>query len=115
MRFIADEDFNNRILRGMLRRQPDLDVVRIQDTRLSGGTDQEILEWAFQEQRILLTHDVSTMTKYAFERTHAGKSFAGVIEVPQTLAVGIAIDDILTIVASSSTEEFVDQILFLPL
>jgi hypothetical protein len=54
------------------------------------------------------------MTKYAFERTHAGYSFAGVIEVPQTLAVDIAIDDILTIAASNSTEEFIDQILYLP-
>ena len=28
---IADENFNNDIVRGMLRRKPDLDIVRVQD------------------------------------------------------------------------------------
>jgi hypothetical protein len=29
--FAADENFNNDILRGLLRRKPDLDIVRVQD------------------------------------------------------------------------------------
>jgi len=49
IKFIADEDFDNRILRGLQRRQPDLDIVRVQDTHLSGSVDREILEWAFRE------------------------------------------------------------------
>ncbi len=72
IKFIADEDFDNRILRGLQRRQPDLDIVRVQDTHLSGSADIEILDLAFREQRVLLTHDISTMTKYAFERMRAG-------------------------------------------
>ena len=35
-RMAADEHFNNDIVRGVLRRQPDLDIVRIQDAGLSG-------------------------------------------------------------------------------
>lgn len=31
LRLAADEDFNNRILRGLIRRQPELDIVRVQD------------------------------------------------------------------------------------
>jgi hypothetical protein len=31
IKFATDEDFNNRILRGVLRRQPRLDIVRVQD------------------------------------------------------------------------------------
>ncbi|MFE1748498.1 hypothetical protein [Coleofasciculus sp. H7-2] len=27
LRFVADENFNNNIVRGLLRRQPDLDIV----------------------------------------------------------------------------------------
>jgi hypothetical protein len=34
IRLAADEDFNNDILRGILRRKPDLDIVRIQDVGL---------------------------------------------------------------------------------
>jgi hypothetical protein len=34
LRLATDEDFNNRILRGLLHRAPDLDVVRAQDAGL---------------------------------------------------------------------------------
>jgi len=30
LRFAADENFNKHILRGMLRRKPDMDAVRVQ-------------------------------------------------------------------------------------
>jgi hypothetical protein len=39
LKFIADENFNNNIVRGLLRRQSDLDLVRIQDVGLSGADD----------------------------------------------------------------------------
>jgi hypothetical protein len=39
----ADENFNNDIVRGLLRRKPDLDIVRIQDEGLSGADDPTIL------------------------------------------------------------------------
>jgi len=39
VRFVADENFNNDIVRGMLRRAPDLDIVRVQDVELSGADD----------------------------------------------------------------------------
>ena len=58
IRFVADENFNNNIIRGLLRRHPDLDIVGIQDAGLSGADDPTVLEWAAQEKRILLTHDM---------------------------------------------------------
>ena len=39
IRFLADEDFDNDILRGALLRLPDLDVVRVQDVGLLGKYD----------------------------------------------------------------------------
>ena len=62
----ADENFNNDIVRGLLRRKPDLDIVRVQDAGLSGADDPTVLEWAAQERRVLLTHDVSTITHHAY-------------------------------------------------
>lgn len=47
----ADENFNNDIIRGLLRRKPDLDIVRVQDVGLSGADDPTVLEWAAQEGR----------------------------------------------------------------
>jgi hypothetical protein len=39
--------------------------------------DPAILEWAAQEGRVLLTHDVADMTKYAYERIRTGKPMPG--------------------------------------
>ncbi|HHH42001.1 MAG TPA: hypothetical protein ENK56_08370 [Chloroflexi bacterium] len=46
LRLAADENFNNNIIRGLLRRKPDLDIVRIQDVGLAGTDDPTVLEWA---------------------------------------------------------------------
>ncbi len=37
---VADENFNNDILRGLLRRDPSLDIVRIQDVGLTKAPDR---------------------------------------------------------------------------
>ena len=43
---VADENFNNDILRGLLRRNSSLDIVRIQDAGLTHASDPDVLEWA---------------------------------------------------------------------
>lgn len=99
----------------MLRRKPDLDIVRVQDIGLSGADDSTILEWAAQENRALLTHDVSTITKYAYERVKAGKKMPGVFEVSRAIQVGVAIEDILLLAEGSLDNEWEGQIRYLPL
>ncbi len=46
MRFLADENFNNHILRALLLQKPALDVIRVQDLGLTGKNDEEILSFA---------------------------------------------------------------------
>ena len=67
LRFAADENFNGDIVRGLLRRNPKLDIVRVQDVGLSGADDPSVLEWAAELRRIVVTHDISTLAKHAFD------------------------------------------------
>ncbi|MCL5995122.1 MAG: DUF5615 family PIN-like protein [Chloroflexi bacterium] len=115
LRLVIDENFHGAIVRGLLLRRPDLDLVRIQDVGLSGLDDRQILEWAASEGRVLLTHDVSTMTKYAFERVNAGQAMPGVIEVSTDVPIGRAIEDLLLIVECSIEGEYEGQVRYLPL
>ena len=115
LRLAADENFNNSIVRGLLRRQPELDIVRIQDAGLSGADDTTVLEWAAQEGRVLLTHDVSTITKYAYERVQAGQPMPGVFEVNRPVPIGRAIEDILLLAECSLDGEWEGQVRYLPL
>ena len=113
--FAADESFNNDIVRGLLRRKPDLDIVRAQDAGLSGARDSVLLEWTAQEGRILLTHDVSTMTRYAYDRVRAGRPMPGVFEVSRKTPIGDAIDDVLLIAEASVPQEWEGQVRYIPL
>jgi len=109
LRLAADENLNNDLVRGLLRRQPDLDIVRVQDAGLSGADDPTVLAWAAQEGRVLLTHDVSTITKYAYERIRAGQRMPGVFQV------GLVIEDILLLTECSLDDEWEGQVRYLPL
>ncbi|MEJ6487317.1 DUF5615 family PIN-like protein [Nostoc punctiforme UO1] len=49
LRFLADENFNNQIVRGILRRNSNVDIVRLQDVGLTEADDPTVLEWAFSQ------------------------------------------------------------------
>jgi hypothetical protein len=95
LRLAADENFYNDILRGLLCQNPDLEIIRIQDVGLSGANDEAVLEWAARENRVLLTHDVSTITQHAYARVRLGQSMPGVFEVNRSIPIGQAIEDLL--------------------
>jgi Domain of unknown function (DUF5615) len=115
VRFLADENFNNQIVRGVIRQNQNIDIVRIQDTELSGVDDPTVLEWAAQKGRVVLTHDVATMTNFAYARTQAGLFMPGLFEVSRRVPVGIAIEEILLIAECSIEGEWEGQVRFLPL
>ncbi|MGE5340670.1 MAG: DUF5615 family PIN-like protein [Candidatus Omnitrophota bacterium] len=115
LRFAVDENFNNNILRGLIRKNPHIDIIRIQDVGLSGASDPTVLEWAADEGRLLLTHDVATITAYAYERIKSGQRMPGVLEVSTSLPIGKVIEDILLLVDLSFENEWEGKIIFLPL
>jgi hypothetical protein len=114
LRLAADENFNNAIVRGLICRKPDIDIVRVQDVGLSGANDPDLLEWAAQQARVVLSHDVSTFTRHAYDRVAAGLGMPGVFEVPGTLSIGRAIDDLLLMVECSLEGEWEGQVRYLP-
>lgn len=113
--FLADENFNNQIVRGILRQNPDIDIVRVQDVSLSGFDDPTVLAWAAEQKRIVLTHDVATMTVFAYERIEAGLAMPGLFEVSRLVSVGLAIEELILIAECSLEGEWEGQVRFLPL
>lgn len=115
MKFLADENFDNRIIRGLLLRRPDLDIVRVQDVAIAGADDPTVLAWADQAGRILLTHDERTIPLYVYERLAADQTIAGVIVASDKLAIHTVIDDLVLILDCSTATEWINQIQRLPL
>ncbi len=73
------------------------------------------MEWAAQQNRILLTYDVRTITKYAYDRIRAGKHMPGVFEVSRSASIGEVIEDILWLAECSLDVEWEGQARYLPL
>lgn len=115
MKLISDEDFNNRIVRGLLRRFFALDLVRAQDVGLAGKHDTEVLAWAAHENRLILTHDFATMIDFAYSRVADNLEMPGVIAVPQDLPIGETIEAIVVLIECSLEDEWKNQVVFVPL
>jgi Domain of unknown function (DUF5615) len=106
MRLLTDVNFNGYVIRALLRRHPDLDLVRAVDEGLGQTPDPELLQWAAEHDRIVVTHDVTTMVGHAYDRVDAGEAMPGVIEVPEKMPVGRVIDDLTMLIGASLPGEW---------
>jgi predicted nuclease of predicted toxin-antitoxin system len=112
---LIDENFDQRILRGLKLRLPELDYFITQTIGLGGIDDPELLDWAANEGRVIVTHDVNTMTKFASERLRMGLPMPGVIIVPEQMEISPAIDDLEILIECSTAVDLKNQIQYLPL
>src|SRR5688572_20334661 len=115
MRFLADENFNNEILRGLHRRIPDVEIIRAQDTELASQPDPDVLAWAAENGYIILSHDVNTMRGFFYDRLTADLPVPGLFLVQGDKPIGAVIESLELIIMASDESEWVGTIRFLPL
>lgn len=115
LRLLIDQDLDHDILRGLLRRVPRLDVVTAFEIGMSQATDPELLFWAQQEGRIIVTHDRATMPRHATAIMETGGSIAGVFVVPRTIPLHQVLAELEIMVECSENYEWIDFICYLPL
>jgi predicted nuclease of predicted toxin-antitoxin system len=114
LRLLADENLDGRIISGLLRRQPALDLVRVQDVGLSGCDDPTILSWAATDERLLLTHDRKTIPGFAVRRVTSGERMPGVVVVATRGSIQAVIDALLLLACASLPGEWEGQVLTVP-
>ena len=113
IRFQADYDFNKKIVRALHQRHPSMDFQAGHEAGLEGVPDEQVLEIAAREDRILVSHDVTTMPVH-FANFIAIQSSPGVLLVPQSLPIRIAIEELALIWGASEAEEYANLITWLP-
>ena len=55
------------------------------------------------------------MTRHAYDKVRAGSALPGVFEVPERLATGRVIEDLILLAEYSFDDEWEGQVLYLPL
>jgi Domain of unknown function (DUF5615) len=114
IRFLADANFNQKIVAGLLLREPQIDFELPQNVIPEKMEDPQVLELGAARGRIIVTHDVRTMPDH-FSDFVADQSCPGMILVPKRMAIGAAIEDLLLIWQVSEAEEWINQMRRLPL
>jgi len=115
LRLLFDQDFNHDILRGLFLRLPELDAVTALQTGLDQVPDRVLLDWAANQRRIVVTHDVNTIPDHAYQRIRSGEPVGGVFVVAQDLPIGQAIAELEVLTACSLEGEWDNLIVFVPL
>jgi predicted nuclease of predicted toxin-antitoxin system len=115
LQLLFDENSNGRILRGLKRELPDIELLTVHDVGLQETDDPEILAWAAENNLVLVSHDENTVTDYAYRRMKNGEWIAGVVIVPQDLAIGQAIEELKILIECSEQDEYENKVVHIPL
>jgi hypothetical protein len=115
LRLLIDQDLDHVILRGLLLRVPDVDIITAYQAGLSNASDPDLLAWAADNARIVVTHDRATIPFHAATRIALGERVAGIIIVPRRLPISRVIRDLAIIVSCSDAGEWENIIKHLPL
>ena len=111
LRFLADENVNTVLLTQLRRHLPGIDIVHARNVGLAQIPDPDILEWAADNERVLVTNDKKTMRNFANERVAAGLPMPGVILLHNDTPIGPAIQGIIRF-AVDQYVEIENQVVF---
>src|SRR5690606_6799629 len=114
MKFLADENFINDMLRCVWRRIPDADFTRVQDTEIAGADDPHVLEYAAEHGYIILSHDVNTMRGYFYDRIKMELPISGLLLVHKQTPIGEVIDVLELIILASDENDWLGQVTYIP-
>ena len=92
-----------------------MDFLSANQANLEGLPDLTVLRLASEQDRILVSHDFRTMPQHFGDFLQAGGTSPGVFLVPQHLAIGEAVQELLLIWGASDAEEWENRILRIPL
>lgn len=76
--------------------------------------DPDLLDRATALGRVLVSSDWDLVVE-ARRRQREGMPFAGVVFVPQALAIGLRVEQLELLAGASEAQEFIGSLVFLPL
>jgi hypothetical protein len=114
-RFLADEDLRGTIVRAVHRMAPPLEITTIIKEGLTSANDEEVLEFAWQREWLIVSHDVNTMKAFAEQRIAEGHGLNGLFLAPQRSVIRLVAESLVLIWEASEFEEWRDRIVYLPL
>jgi len=115
LKLLIDENLDQRILRGLLLRVPNLPYTVVQETVLAQSRDSVLLQWASENHHVLVTHDRTTMLRAASQRLRSAQNVAGLVIVKKETSLSRVIDDLVLVLECCTETDIENQVLFIPI
>lgn len=114
IRLLADHNFRRPILAAVHAAVPRIDLVETKQIGLQAAPDPQVLQWAADHDRVVLTHDRDTMPRFAIDRMNAGLPFPGLVVVGATAPHNWVVEDVVTLLLAGSLDDTRNQVLYFP-
>lgn len=114
VRFQADADLNQIIVKATFRLEPAIDFQTAHAAGLAGLDDKEVLKLAAEQGRVLVSHDRKTMPTQ-FSQFILSEDCPGLLIVSQKQPISEVAEDLLLIWLASEPDEWVNHIRSLPI
>jgi Domain of unknown function (DUF5615) len=114
-RFQADADLHSGIVAGVLQRESAIDFQSARELIPDGMPDPDVLRLAAMEDRILVSHDVSTMPRHFGDFVAANGNSPGLLLIAQSIGIGSAIEELVLVWTASDASEWRNLVVRLPL
>ena len=112
IRLYIDEDSMDRGLIQSLRAR-NIDLITVQETKTEGRLDEEQLNLAASENRVIYSHNISDFCQLHTSFLAEGKSHSGIALLSQDCSIGEQLRAISGLVATKTAEEMQNQLEFL--
>ena len=113
IRFQADADIDPDIRKGLLRREPSIDFQPAAGIIPEGTLDPEVLAFAADDERVLVSGDLRTMSVH-FQNFIAARESPGVLLIPSSRSIGAAIEGLLFVWLNWTPEDLRNRVSWLP-
>ena len=96
VRFQADADLDGRIIRGLRRASPEVNIRTAADAGLQGLADPDVLQISAGSGRVLVSQDRRTMPAHFARYVNVAHS-SGVILLREAIPIATAIEELILI------------------
>jgi hypothetical protein len=111
---LADENFRFPIVLGVRRHYPQIDIMTAVEAGIRGLADDQVLAFAAQHTRILLSHDVHSLPGHFAGFLATGHHSPGVLLYPHDGPIGAAIESIALVWQATEPGDWMDRLDYFP-
>ena len=116
IKYLLDEHIDPRLRQALQRHSPDIAVWGVGDVGAPAlqTKDPDILIWCEAQGFTLVTNNRASMPDHLSTHLAAGRHISGIFTLNPNMGIGETVEELALIWGASESDEYADQITYLP-